>query len=133
MRRRDKPLLALGLFIVLLQITVAETDAIPEFSKDLPQSLKNNCNVCHEKASGGPINDFGKDYAMYDHNMDAVEGLDSDGDGYDNGEELSAGTFPGFSNSYPGKKKELNLGAIAIALVLVAGIGLVLWKRSSKT
>jgi hypothetical protein len=103
---------------------------IPAYSRDLPQSLKNNCNVCHEKASGGPINDFGKDYAMYDHNMDAVEGLDSDGDGYDNVEELTAGTFPGFSNSYPGKKKGLNTIVIALALIFVAGVGLALWRRA---
>jgi hypothetical protein len=104
---------------------------IPEYSRDLPQSLKNNCNVCHEKNSGGPMNDFGKDYAMYGLVMEAIEGLDSDGDGYDNGEELTAGTLPGFSGSYPGKKKGLNPAIIGLAVALVAGMGLVLWKRSS--
>ena len=124
-------------FIVLSMIMLTATSmgsgvsGIPEYSRDLPQSLKNNCNVCHEKASGGPINDFGKDYAMYGHVMDAVEGLDSDGDGYDNGVELAAGTFPGFPDSYPGKKKGLDPVIIAVAVVLVAGIGLVLRKRAS--
>ena len=47
---------------------------------------------------------IGQDYAMFSHNMDAVDGLDLDGDGYENGEELDAGTLPGFSDSYTDKK-----------------------------
>ena len=109
-------LAVLGLFIVLLSSITAEMNAIPEYSKDLPQSLKNNCNVCHEKASGGPLNDFGQDYAAFNHDMEAIDGLDSDDDGYDNEEELEAGTLPGFSNSYPAKK-----GA-GIDLRLVVGL-----------
>jgi hypothetical protein len=131
MKRRFILLIFLGLFIIILQTNTSETEAIPEFAKDVPQSLKNNCNVCHEKNSGGPMNEFGKDYAMYGLVMEAIEGLDSDGDGYDNGEELTAGTLPGFSDSYPGKKKGLNPAIIGLAVALVAGMGLVLWKRSS--
>jgi hypothetical protein len=104
---------------------------IPEYSKDLPQSLKNNCNVCHVKNSGGPMNDFGKDYIRYGRVMEVVEGLDSDGDGYDNSEEFAVGSLPGFSNSYPGKKKGLNPVIIGFAVALVVVIGLALWKRSS--
>jgi hypothetical protein len=124
-------LIILGLFIVLLQTNTSETKAIPEFAKDVPQSLKNNCNVCHVKNSGGPMNDFGKDYIMYGRVMEAVESLDSDGDGYDNGEELTVGTLPGFSNSYPGKKKGLNPVIIGLAVTLVAVMGLAIWKRST--
>ncbi len=128
--RRKTLLIALGLFIVLLLPSTAETKAMPEYSKDLPQSLKNNCNVCHEKASGGPLNDFGRDYAAFNHNMEAVEGLDSDGDGYKNGEELDAGTLPGFSNSYPNKKGAgLDL-RLVVALVVLLGVVLGLGGRA---
>ena len=133
MRRRETLLIVLGLFIVLLPPSTVETKAMPEYSKDLPQSLKNNCNVCHEKASGGPLNDFGRDYAAYNHNMEAVDGLDSDGDGYKNGEELDAGTLPGFSNSYPNKKGAgLDLRTVFALIVLlgvVFGLGGRAWRK----
>lgn len=121
MRYRIALLIVFGSLIVLLPSISNEVIAIPEYAKDVPQSLKNNCNVCHEKASGGPINDFGKDYARYNHVMESVRDLDSDGDGYKNGEELEAGTFPGFSNSYPTNQKTgLDFRLIfAIASVLV--------------
>ncbi len=56
--------------------------------------------------------------------MDAVDGLNLDGDGYENGEELDAGTLPGFSNSYPDKN-----GAgldLRMVFALVALLGAVL-------
>lgn len=124
MLKRHLTLLAvLGLFVVLLSSITVETNAIPEYAKDLPQSLKNNCNVCHEKASGGPLNDFGQDYAAFNHNMEAVDGLDSDGDGYGNREELDAGTLPGFSNSYPAKKGAgLDLRLVFVLIVLLGAV-----------
>ena len=131
MYRSKSFLLVLAIIVLILNGAEGRAMGIPEYAKDLPQSLKNNCNVCHEKASGGPINDFGKDYAMYGHIMETVEDLDSDGDDYDNGEELAAGTLPGFPDSYPGNKKGLDPVIIAIAVVLVAGIGLALRKRAS--
>jgi hypothetical protein len=126
-RRHETLLIILGLFIALLLPSAAETKAMPEYSKDLPQSLKNNCNVCHEKASGGPLNDFGQDYAAFNHNMEAVEDLDSDGDGYENGEELDAGTLPGFSSSYPNKNRAgIDLRMVfGLIILLGAGFGLV--------
>ena len=122
----------LGLFIVLLSSITAETRAIPEYSKDLPQSLKNNCNVCHEKNSGGPLNVFGQDYVRNGLNIDAISGLDSDGDGFRNGEELAAGTLPGFSTSYPGyRRKGLDLNLVLVLAVILAGAAIVMRKRLS--
>jgi hypothetical protein len=51
--------------------------------------------------------------------MEAVKGLDSDGDGYENGEELDAGTLPGFSSSYPNNRKKGLDFRLALALVSV--------------
>jgi hypothetical protein len=133
MRRRETHLIVLGVFIVILQSSTAETSAIPEYSKDLPQSLKNNCNVCHEKASGGPINDFGRDYASFNHVIEAVKGLDSDGDGYENGDELEAGTFPGFASSYPNNpKKGLDIRIILAVLSVLVGALVVSKKALNK-
>lgn len=131
MSRSKLFLMILALFVIAMYSTDGRAIGIPEYAKDLPQSLKNNCNVCHEKASGGPLNDFGKNYAMYGRVMEAIKGLDSDGDGYDNGEELAAGTLPGFASSYPGKKRSIDAGMVALVVTLIAVIGLVLRKRMS--
>ncbi len=97
--------------------------AIPEYSKDIPSSLKNNCKVCHERASGGPINSFGKDYVMHITDMEALSRLDSDDDGYTNGDELEAGSLPGNPGSTPtNRRKNFNwvyiLGSVSILLIV---------------
>lgn len=50
------------------------------------------CGLCHQGASGGPRNPFGLDVGATlngaDVNWSAICDLDSDGDGYTNGEEL---------------------------------------------
>ncbi len=52
--------------------------AISEYSKILPSSLKNYCQVCHLRASDGPMNNFGMDFAMHGFDVESVAGLDSD-------------------------------------------------------
>jgi hypothetical protein len=132
MKRRVILTAVLGLFIVFLPSIITETIAIPEYAKDLPQSLKNNCNVCHEKNSGGPLNVFGQDYVRSGLNIDAISGLDSDDDGFENGEELAAGALPGFSTSSPGnKRKELDPNLILVLAIILAGVGIAIRKRLS--
>lgn len=104
-------------------ISSGDVAAIPEYSKDLPSSLKNNCKVCHERASGGPVNSFGRDYSRLASDLEVLSGLDSDDDSYTNGEELAAGSLPGDPNSTPlNKRKGVNimyiLAAISILLIL---------------
>jgi hypothetical protein len=95
----------------------------PLYAKDLPTSLKNYCQVCHTSASGGPLNEFGKDYQRFNFNTSAISTLDSDGDGFTNGEELAEGTFPGDPNSYPGAPREM----LIIELMLVIAGSLLLF------
>jgi len=59
-----------------------------------------NCKTCHD---GGPpkLNPYGIDFQKAGHNFKAVESLDSDGDGFTNIEEITAGTNPGDKNSHP--------------------------------
>jgi hypothetical protein len=58
------------------------------------------CLLCHGQ-NGPPNNPFGAAFAANNHDFAAIEQLDSDGDGYSNLEEITAGTFPGDPNDFP--------------------------------
>jgi hypothetical protein len=72
-----------------------------------------SCDYCHDLLLHGPghtavetLNEFGRDYLAAGRNREAlheIEGLDSDGDDVSNGEELSAGRYPGSQLSRPGQ------------------------------
>lgn len=125
--------LILLMLIVLLgtvNVKIGKVGAVREYARDVPQELKNNCKVCHTMASGGPLNEFGGDYLANSKNIDAVRGMDSDGDGYPNGDELEAGSLPGSPGSYPGSGGGLSPLFLGGGFVLVlAGIALVLRMR----
>lgn len=95
-------------------------NALTEYSEDLPSSYGSVCLVCHlSESGGGGLNSFGSDFSENDNDIEAINNLDSDGDGHTNEEELNAGTFPGDPDSAP-----LSIGgwtsiAIAVGLVLV--------------
>jgi hypothetical protein len=63
------------------------------------QSVLGSCLTCH--TSGSTRNVYGIDFRNANHDFAAIEGLDSDGDGFTNIEEINAGTFPGDSASHP--------------------------------
>lgn len=61
-----------------------------------------SCTVCHVSTSGAaPRNSYGQAFAAANHDFAAIEGQDSDGDGFTNLQELQAGTLPGDPNSKP--------------------------------
>ena len=95
--------------IILLSITFSPLkliNALSGYAKDLPASYGKGCQVCHVRASGGgPRNNFGSDYSEHDHNIEAISKFDSDDDGYNNEEELKAGTLPGDPDSSPARAK----------------------------
>ncbi len=62
-------------------------------------SLVANCNVCH--TSGFGLNSYANDYAANSHSFAPIENRDSDGDGFSNIAEITAGTFPGDAASKP--------------------------------
>ncbi len=97
----------------------------PEYAKILPQELKNFCNVCHVKNTGGPLNSFGEDFMRYGEDLAGLMGRDSDSDGYTNGDELAEAKFPGNPSSFPGAKKGIDFIMIAIILVVVVLVALV--------
>ena len=65
-----------------------------------------SCMTCHTSPSGGKenVNPYGTDFAKNNHDLGAVEGLDSDGDGFTNIDEIKANTFPGDPNDNPKAK-----------------------------
>jgi len=98
---------------------------IPEYAKILPQEMKNFCNVCHVKNSGGPLNSFGEDFMRYGEDLAGLMERDSDSDGYANGDELAEAKFPGNPKSFPGDKKGIGNIMIAIILGVVVSVALV--------
>jgi len=123
---------SLIVFIVFAVFPVPQTRAIPEYSRDLPEALKNFCQVCHVRASGGPMNSYGDDFVSYG-SVGAIGELDSDDDGFSNEAELAAGSLPGDSKSTPtSKKKGLDpLLLMGGASLLLIAAGLVLRRRSA--
>jgi uncharacterized membrane protein len=110
----------LAVCVALLLSSGAAANARPKFLPILKSTFnipagsdadKAGCNVCH---AGPPVrNIFGKavekalDKAGVDDVTPAIlmtlDKLDSDGDGYTNGEELRAGYLPGDPNNHPSK------------------------------
>ena len=62
-------------------------------------SLKNNCMVCHTSVPS--LNPYGTAFMTNGHNLTAIGSQDSDGDGFSNADEISAGTSPGDPASKP--------------------------------
>lgn len=69
--------------------------------------LYRDCSLCHITPEGGTArNLFGISFAA--NNMKGfseIEGIDSDGDGYTNIDEIKAGTYPGLFTDQPDPKK----------------------------
>jgi len=59
-----------------------------------------SCNVCHIVPP--TRNPYGKDYNLSGRFFPAIESTDSDGDGFDNLAEITALTFPGNPEDFPG-------------------------------
>lgn len=63
-----------------------------------------SCLTCHSSASSPNktnLNAYGTDFLNNNHDFGAIEGLDSDGDGASNIDEIKARTFPGDPKENP--------------------------------
>ncbi len=120
--------------IVLTASPIPESRAIPEYARELPEALKSFCQVCHVKASGGPMNSYGEDFVSYGRSVGAIGELDSDNDGFNNEEELAAGSIPGDPDSTPTSKKTgfTLIYVMAGASILLVVAGLALRRRSAQ-
>ena len=60
-----------------------------------------SCITCHNTLDGDGYNPYGLDFMINSHKFEAIESLDSDGDGFDNITEIIYDTFPGDPGSVP--------------------------------
>ncbi len=60
-----------------------------------------SCITCHTSPTGPALNQYGIDFFVNRYNFEAIEPLDSDGDGSNNLIEILADTFPGDPESFP--------------------------------
>ena len=121
-------------FIVIAATSIPKIQAISEYARELPEALKSFCQVCHIKASGGPMNSFGDDFVSSGNIVGAIGKLDSDDDGFSNEDELAAGSLPGDAKSTPTSKKRgidplILIGGASLLLIVA---GLVLRRRSAQ-
>ena len=95
------------LFLLTFAVLVNGAEASPSyftsFQSTYPSSplsaVASNCSICH--TSPPTRNSYGSAYASAGHNFAAIEGADSDGDGFTNIAEITAGTYPGNAASFP--------------------------------
>ena len=93
---------------------VSPAQSRPEYLSEFNSRYKTSgshldtCSTCHASSSPSRenLNPFGADFSAAHHDFGAIEGKDSDGDGFSNIDEIKAGTFPGDPNENPDKKPE---------------------------
>jgi len=94
--------LALGFLLVRTDTAEAQNEYVGLLTTAYPGTAGTklaDCTTCH--TSGLGFNSFGTDLKAAGLNFSAVAGMDSDGDGFTNDEELKALTFPGSSSDKP--------------------------------
>ena len=95
-----KSFIVFSLMCIFSANVMAKPGYLPKFKAAYPvaKSLQ-NCQVCHQ--ADYSRNDYGKDYAANNHDFKAIEGFDSDVDGFNNLDEINAGFLPGNRDSHP--------------------------------
>ncbi len=84
-------------------VVQAKSNYLTDFVNTYPNTAGtqlDSCSTCHTSVPNR--NPYGDDYKSHGHNFQAIELLDSDGDGYSNIEEINALTMPGDPSSHPG-------------------------------
>jgi len=95
-------LLLVVLILAGVQAASATSGIMDEFNQfyDTNDTRLDTCSTCHAEDAES-LNPYGADYGENDGDLEAIEALDSDGDGFSNQEEISALTFPGDAESMP--------------------------------
>jgi hypothetical protein len=111
MKRNVSGVLVVALTLVLgyMGIASADTGALADFNARYPgNAYGNSCTICHlsipnTNPYGTDLNEAGATKNdIPPATFAAVEGFDSDGDGFTNIQEINAGKFPGDAASRPG-------------------------------
>lgn len=97
-----KSLVVIATLTLLSVSAEAKNGYMKKFKAAYPESkiIESSCLICHTNTDDYEKNSYGIDY---ENNMDfkAIEGLDSDLDGFTNLEEIMFGTLPGDNTSLP--------------------------------
>lgn len=99
--------LSMAGFAFLVSPATAKPEYLQGFNKKYgTQGTKlDSCNTCHTTTQDADhLNPYGTDFRKANRDYGAIEGLDSDGDGFKNIDEINAGTFPGDPNDNPDTK-----------------------------
>ena len=100
-------LLSMAGFAFLVSPATAKPEYLQGFNKKYgTQGTKlDSCNTCHTTSQDADhLNPYGQYFLKANHDYGAIEGLDSDGDGFKNIDEINAGTFPGDPKDNPNTK-----------------------------
>ena len=86
--------LALGFLLVRAGAAEATNSRMTSFLSAYPSASGtrlDSCAVCHNSsAGGGSFNAYGTAYVAANKSFTAIDGLDSDNDGFTNGAEIAA-------------------------------------------
>jgi len=90
-----------ALIVGMIGISYSNPGYMSQFNTNYGTSgtALNSCSVCH--TSPPTLNPYGNDWLNSAYNFAAIEGLDSDKDGFTNIVEIQARTFPGDAASHP--------------------------------
>lgn len=126
MKRKEAPITALIILITVAAVLPLAYSK-PMYMAEVPQAFKDQCTLCHTSSSGmNGLNSFGADFADSGHSITNIGNLDSDGDGYSNAKELSAGTYPGDPRSYSGATSSgIGIGIDIIVFLATAAVAAV--------
>ena len=81
----------------------AKKQYLKDFEARYPNATIGDCQLCHGDTYKD-LNNYGKDFAQANNDFEAIEGKDSDGDGFTNLEEITADTLPYDNTSSPTQK-----------------------------
>ncbi|WP_256623197.1 PGF-CTERM sorting domain-containing protein [Methanolobus chelungpuianus] len=97
------PLLLVVLILAGVQAASATSGMMDDFNQfyNTNNTRLDTCSTCHGEDIES-LNPYGADYGENDGDLEAIESLDSDGDGFSNQEEITTLTFPGDAESMPG-------------------------------
>ena len=104
-KSRARGLLALAFVIGTIATAYAVSEYLDRFRTTYPATTYPeataiaSCSLCHTNVP--TRNPYGMAFAAAGHSFTSIESADSDGDGFTNIQEITAGTYPGDSNSKP--------------------------------
>ncbi len=76
------------LLIITFMFSMSQVLAKPGFPSVIPNGSENGCLNCHKFGPGSERNQFGQDFAENGFAWEGLFDIDSDGDGFTNGQEL---------------------------------------------